>query len=215
MVMLFLIRHGENDYFKDGRLPGRLPGVHLNDRGRQQAEAIALSLGPVPFKAVYASPLERARETAEPLAAARSLEVRILPELADIEVGEWTGRRWKSLQRTPAWKTVQDHPSQFRFPGGESFTEVQQRIVEALEAVRSACGVRGAAAVIFHADPIKLALAHYLGQPLDAFQRLQVRPGSLSLLALNGGRIQILGVNWLPPFSLPAFPQASRRSAVR
>ncbi len=198
MTTLLLIRHGENDFLSKNRLPGHLPGIHLNERGRQQAAALADFLKDVPLAAVYASPLERAVETAEPLARAKGLEIQTVPALADTDVGEWQGRSWKMLRRTRAWKTIQESPSQFRFPGGESFLECQQRVVAALEQIAAAHRPEEIVAVVFHADPIRLAVAYFLGMPLDAFQRLQIDPASLSELRLGKSGPSLVRLNDKP-----------------
>jgi probable phosphoglycerate mutase len=201
MTILLLIRHGDNDYLKENKLPGRLPGVHLNERGRQQAAALAGTLSLLPIKAIYSSPLERAVETAHPLAEAKGLEIQVRPELADTDVGAWVGRSWKSLLRLKAWKIIQEKPSQFCFPGGESFTEAQSRVVTALDSIAS--NHQEMVAVFFHADPIKLALAHYLGMPLDNFQRLTANTGSVTILRVDGMSARVLAFNLIPPFSFP------------
>ena len=204
MTLLLLIRHGENDYSKKRRLPGQQPGIHLNERGLEQAAALAESLKVLPIRAIYSSPLERAVETAAPLAAALGLEIMPRPELMDSNVGEWTGRPLKRLGRLKAWKLVQQAPSRFQFPDGESFRETQNRILDALDAVVAA-HKKEMAAVVFHADPIKLAVAYYLGLPLDYFQRLVVFTGSVTILSLGGPAPALLGFNLLPPFQLPKF----------
>ncbi len=203
MPTLFLIRHGENDYFKQNRLAGRLPGVHLNPRGREQAEALAESLANTLLKAIYSSPLERAVETAEPLAMATRMEVQLRSDLTDTDVGEWAGRSWKALRRTKVWKVIQQTPSRFQFPGGETFVQTQDRVVAALEAIAAAHAARDLIAVIFHADPIKLAVAHYIGLPLDHFQCLIVDPGSVSVLMIGESSARLAALNLKPPFTIP------------
>ncbi len=203
MPTLFLIRHGENDYLAKNRLPGRIPGIHLNGRGREQAAELARTLDRLPIKAIYASPLERAVETAEPLAQSHGLGIQVRPALADTDVGEWEGRSWKALGRTKIWKVIQQTPSQFQFPGGETFVQTQERVVRALDAVASAHADDELVAVVFHSDPIKLAVAHYLGQPLDNFQRLTVHTGSVTILKLDGSSVKMLALNLIPPFSFP------------
>jgi probable phosphoglycerate mutase len=201
VTTLLLIRHGENDYLKNNLLPGRIPGVHLDDEGRQQAEALAAALEKFPIAAIYSSPMERAVETAIPLASAKGLEIQIEQGLSDTDVGEWAGRSWKALERTKAWKVIQQTPSQFRFPGGESFAENQERAVAALERIAAAHKKDKMVAVVFHADPIKLAVAHYLGLPLDKFQRLTARTGSLTILKVDGTKTKLLALNLIPSFS--------------
>lgn len=201
MTLLLLIRHGENDYVKTGRMAGRIPGVHLNEKGKNQARALAEALKDVPIKAVYASPLDRAMETAAPIAESHQLKIVAEPALMDTHVGKWQGRSWKALRLTKAWKIVQNAPSRFRFPEGESFPECQLRIVNALERIIEKRGkAQDIAAVVFHADPIKLAVAHFLGMPLDHFQRLGCDTGSLTALYVNETGANLLKLNQRPPF---------------
>ena len=202
MSTLLLIRHGENDYLKKNRLPGHLPGIHLNERGREQAAELVRTLGQLPIKAIYSSPLERAVETAEPLAQTLGLGIQIRPPLTDVDPGLWTGRSWKDLRRTKDWKVIQHTPSQFQFPGGETFLQAQQRIVAALTAISTA-HKREMVAVVFHADPIKLAVAHYLGLPLDNFQRLTIHAGSVTVMEIGESTARLLASNLIPPFSFP------------
>lgn len=202
MPTLLLIRHGENGYLARNKLPGHRTGIHLNEHGRKQAAELDRCLNRLPVKAVYASPLERAVETAGPLASSLKLEVQLHPGLADIDVGVWTGRSWKVLNRTKNGKIIQDTPSQFRFPGGESFIQVQERVISALDSIVTA-HEHELVAVVFHADPIKLAVAHYLGLPLDHFQRLTVSPGSVTVLHIDGPSGRLLALNLVPPFELP------------
>ncbi len=187
MPTLLLIRHGEN-HFVGKRLAGRLPGVHLNDRGRQQAQIIADRLAKAPITAIYSSPLERAMETAAPLAEAKGIEIRLLPGVMEVDYGEWQNRTLKQLRRFRLWKQVQQSPSQMRFPSGESLLEVQQRAVAALEQIASQHEEKELIAVFSHGDVIRLVTAHYLLMPLDAFQRLGTDTAALTVLifAKNG-----------------------------
>ena len=195
MPLVLLIRHGENEYVKSGKLAGHTPGVHLNERGRQQAGALAEALAGVRLKAIYASPLERAVETAEPIARKHGLEIQLRPDLKDNAIGRWQGRSWKALRRTRAWKVVQQAPSRFRFPEGESFMETQARVVACLEAIVAAHKPKDVLAVVFHADPIKLAVAYYLGMPLDHFQRLGCDTGSITWMYLGPQSAALLRLN--------------------
>jgi probable phosphomutase (TIGR03848 family) len=202
MPALLLIRHGENVFVKQGRLPGRMPGIHLNKRGQAQASSLAESLKNMPIRAIYASPLERAVETAEPLAQALGLAIQLRPGLQDTDVGEWQGAQLKKLRKLALWKRVQQHPSEVRFPGGESFLELQQRQVKEIDLIRLAHKPRDMVAVVFHCDPIKLVLAHYIGLPLDSFQKLVVAPGSVSVLMLGKTGGLLAALNLRPPFVL-------------
>jgi probable phosphoglycerate mutase len=202
MPNLFLIRHGDNDYLAKNKLPGRIPGIHLNGRGQEQAAELARTLSRLPIKAIYSSPLERAVETAEPLAQSLGLGIQLRRDLTDTDVGEWAGRSWKVLSRTRLWKVIQQTPSQFQFPGGETFVQAQERVAHALDDIAKTHGDE-LIAVVFHADPIKLAVAHYLGMPLDTFQRLMISTGSVTILKIDGSTVKLLALNLIPPFSFP------------
>ena len=175
-------------------LPGRAPGLHLSDDGRRQADAAAQRIARLErVAAVYASPLERARETAMPIARARGLALRIERGLLELDVGSWTGSRLDRVSKRPEWSTVQRYPSGFRFPDGESFVEMQARVTGTL--ARLVDRHRGGVVVaVSHADPIKVALAHALGMHLDLFQRLVVAPGSITTLAYGALGPTVLGM---------------------
>jgi probable phosphoglycerate mutase len=200
MPLLLLIRHGENDYTKTHKLAGRLPGVHLNEQGQNQAEALGEALKDVPLKAIYSSPLDRAMETATPIASARRLEIIPEPDLLEVNVGKWQGKSLKVLRLMKVWKVVQHSPSRFRFPEGESFLETQTRIVSALERIAQKHKPKDVAVVVFHADPIKLAVAHFLGMPLDHFQRLGCDTGSLTAMHIGETGASLIKLNQRPPF---------------
>ncbi len=195
MTTIYLIRHGENDWIGQ-RLPGWTPGLHLNARGRAQAHRLAELLADVRLEAVYSSPLERARETAAPLARSKSLRVRRRAGLAEMRVGSWQGQRLRSLRRRKLWPVIQFAPSLARFPGGESFVEAQARIAAELHALRGLHPRRNAAIACFsHGDIIKLAVAHVLGLPLDLFQRVLVAPASITVVHLASGRALLSRLN--------------------
>jgi probable phosphomutase (TIGR03848 family) len=193
MTLLLLIRHGLTDA-TGNRLYGTSPGIHLSGQGREQAERLAERLSPVRLAAIYSSPLERCRETADAIAKGRRLGVEILPDLGEVEYGEWTGRSFKAVRRTALWRRVHELPSSVRFPGGQSLGEVLERGVRALEMIASR-HPRGLVAVVSHGDVIRLVLAHHAGIHIDLFHRLQVDPASVSALALGDGAPRILRVN--------------------
>jgi broad specificity phosphatase PhoE len=203
MPIFLLIRHGENPFVKQDRLPGRLPDIHLNQRGREQAAALAETLQAQPIRAIYSSPLERAVETAEPLARALGLPIQLRPGLLDTDVGVWQGLLVRDLRKLPGWKQEQTHSSTFRFPGGESFIELQGRLVREIESLVAAHKPKDMLAVVFHSDPIKLVLAHFLGMPLDNFQRFGVAAGSVSILQVGKSGSRLAALNLLPPFVIP------------
>ena len=195
MTTFLLIRHGENDWV-GRRLPGWTPGLHLNRRGTAQAEALVELLRPVRLAAIYSSPLERALETARPLARAKGLAVHRSVGLAEMRVGEWQGQSLRRLSRRKLWPVIQSTPSLARFPGGESFVEAQARIVTELEALRRKHASRQAIVACFsHADMIKLAVAYFVGLPLDMFQRLAVEPASVTALHVGDRRAILLRLN--------------------
>jgi probable phosphoglycerate mutase len=201
MTLLLLIRHGENEYVKSGKMAGRLPGVHLNEKGHKQAHALAEALKEVPLKAVYSSPLERAVETAKPIAESHKLKIVKEPALMETDIGKWQGRSWRVLGLTKLWRVVQNAPSRFRFPEGESFLEAQTRYVNAIERIiRRHNKPRDVIAVVFHADPIKLVVAQFLGMPLDHFQRLSCDTGSLTAIFASETRANLIKLNLRPPF---------------
>ncbi len=204
MPLLLLIRHGENDYTKKARLAGRTPGVHLNEHGRQQADELAAALAHVPIKAVYSSPLERAMETALPIARLLKQEVRVEAGLLESDVGQWQGKSLRRLALTRYWRVIVQAPSRARHPGGESFMETQSRVVSSLDSICARYKPRDIVACVFHADPIRLAVAHYLGLPLDHFQRLGCDTGAATLLAVGESGAKLLWMNRLPPGLFPA-----------
>lgn len=188
------MRHGHTP--TTGKLlPGRAPGLHLSDDGRAQAEAVAERLATLKsIDAIYSSPLERTRETAAPIAKARGLKVKVERGLIEMDIGEWTGCELKAVSKLPEWKGVQRYPSGFRFPGGESFTDCQARMVATVARLRAAHPGQTVVAVS-HADPIKAAIGHAMGSHLDFFQRFSVSPCSVSAVAYADGGPMVLSVN--------------------
>lgn len=193
VTTFLLIRHATND-FVDKALAGRLSGVHLNEEGRRQAEILAERLQHVTIDSIYSSPLERALQTAEPLARRMGLTIQLREKLLEIETAEWTGKTFDALAGDPQWKRFNSLRSATRCRGGEHMLEVQLRIVDELEELRERSPDR-TVAVISHGDVIKGALAHYLGVPLDLFHRIEISPASISTLALADWGPRILGIN--------------------
>jgi probable phosphoglycerate mutase len=188
------VRHGQTPT-TGSTLPGRAPGLHLADSGRTQADVAATRLALLKrIDAVYASPLERTRETAAPIARARKLAVRIDRGLLECDFGDWTGRKLNELRKLPEWNAVQRYPSGFRFPDGESFTEMQTRMVTAVDRLvtRHSGGV---VVAVSHADPIKAAVAHAMGVHLDLFQRVVISPCSISAIMYSSSGSVVLSVN--------------------
>ncbi len=194
-TLVVFVRHGQTPT-TGSTLPGRASGLHLADKGNEQANAVAERLAPFKGKvaAVYASPLERTRETAQPIAKQLGLRVRTSKGLLECDFGEWTGAELKALMKLPEWKQVQRYPSGFRFPGGESFVDMQARIVD--EVTRLVAEHRGKVVVaVSHADPIKAAVAHAVGTHLDLFQRIVVSPCSVTAIVYGNDSPVVLCVN--------------------
>ena len=210
MTLLLLVRHGHTP--TAGKiLTGWSRGVHLTERGREQARALAERLDGVPVQAIYSSPLERCRETAAPLARARGLEVRTRRDLLEVDYGEWTGRSIRQLARTKLWGSVQRSPSSVRFPGGETLRGVQARSVDAVRAIAEE-HPDGTVGIVTHADVVRLLLADLAGMHLDLYQRLAVEPGSVSAVTLHDGHARILKGNDTGDLSslAPAPPSGKR-----
>ena len=195
MTIIVLLRHGENDWVKKQRLAGWLPGVHLNEKGHQQAQDAAQRLRRLPVKALYSSPVTRCLETAEYVARTFDLEINQLEELGEVRYGAWEGKKIKNLAQKPLWNSVQFFPSRMRFPEGEALREVQFRMIQVLEQL-SLQHPEETIVAVSHADAIKLVLAHYLGVHIDLFQRISVSPASVSVLFLaQSGMMRVLRVN--------------------
>jgi probable phosphoglycerate mutase len=200
---LLLIRHAANDWVGE-RLAGWTPGVHLNDEGRAQVTALVGRLAGISLAAIYSSPLERTMETAQPLAQAHDLALQVREELGEARFGQWTGRALKDLKDEELWPVVQVYPSGARFPGGESFREVQARMVAELDAIRDNHAGQ-TVAIVSHSDPIKMAVAHYLGLSLDLFQRLTISPASVTAFAFTHFGPRLICLNHtgaLPSFKI-------------
>lgn len=202
MPDLLLIRHGENNLHRRGIIAGRMSGVHLNANGVRQAEQLARSLRELPITALYSSPLERCLETAEPLS--KALELPVVPDagLLESDVGKWQGKSVRALALSKYWRVVQRSPSRAGHPGGESFIQTQTRIVGALESICGQHRARDMVACVMHSDPIKLAVAHFIGLPLDHFQRLGCDPASVTRIAVGPSSARLLWLNWRPPFAV-------------
>jgi len=201
MTTVFLIRHGHTDW-ADKKLAGWLPDVHLNDAGRKQAEALVDRLAPIKFDALYSSPLERALETAVPLARARDLKIARLAGIGEVKYGDWQGKPLRQLSKKKEWLVVQTAPSLWRFPNGESMREMQSRAVAAVERL-AADHPKGTLALYSHGDVIKSIVAHFIGMPLDIFQRLMIAPASITVLGLGRFGVRLLRLNDTGPFVAP------------
>jgi len=180
-TLLLLVRHGQTP--TTGKiLPGRTPGLNLSDHGRDQAARVAQRLVALPVTAIYSSPLERTIQTADPTAQDLGLPIYREPGLLEGDFGDWTGAQLADLMKLPEWQTVQQRPDQFRFPNGESFSEMRDRVVATLTMLRNRHP--GGTVVCFsHADLIRIAVSDALGNSLNKFQRISIGPCSVSAIA--------------------------------
>lgn len=192
---VLLVRHGATAT-TGTVLPGRAPGLHLSERGAGQAQGAAERLAELARKpsALYVSPLERARETAAPIAKVLRLRPVLERGLLECDFGTWTGKRLSTLRRRSDWRAVQHAPSTFRFPEGESFTEMQLRIWTTLERLARKHRNR-TIVVVSHADPIKAAVTYAQGVPLDLFQRTVISTCSVSAISFTDSTPVVLCVN--------------------
>ena len=193
-TLIIIVRHGKTP--STGKLlPGRAKGLHLSETGKQEALVVAERLSKIKkVAAIYASPLERARETAAPIAKALKQKVIINKGLLECDFGDWTGEELAKLMKLPEWSNVQRAPSTFRFPKGESFTEMQTRMVSTLDDLRKKHS-GGVVICVSHADPIKAAVAHAMGTHIDLFQRIVISTCSVTAVSYSSFGPVVLTVN--------------------
>jgi probable phosphomutase (TIGR03848 family) len=196
MTTVLLVRHGLTDANTSGVLAGWTPGVHLAAKGREQAQALAERIATVPITAIVSSPLERCQETAAYIASGRDgLDLQTDERLGECRYGDWQGQSLKTLAKDPLWKVVQGHPSAATFPGGESLRETQARAVESIRTHNAGFGDDAIWIAVSHGDVIKAVLADALGMHLDAFQRIQVDPCSMSVVNYTSMRPFVVRMN--------------------
>jgi probable phosphoglycerate mutase len=193
MTIFHLLRHGEHAV--QGRIcAGRMPGVILSERGRGEAEGAARRLSELDISAIYASPVERAQQTAEIVGRHLSLPVKTLDDLAELDFGEWTGLTFDEVRKDPRWPEWASHRSLSCIPGGETMRAVQRRVVEALMEMR-ADHPDEAVVVVSHGDVIRAALVFALGMPLDFYSRIEVATASLSTMRIDANGVRVIAVN--------------------
>jgi broad specificity phosphatase PhoE len=184
VTTLYLVRHGSNDWIQRG-IAGRTPHVHLNTHGKDQAAALATWFESRAVQAIYSSPLERAQETAEVIGCRLNLPIVIDEDLNELDFGDWNGKPFTELDPLPDWQKFNALRSQTRPPNGESFLEVQNRMVKfTMGAFERHQGLQ--VVIVGHGDPIRSVLMHFLGIPIDFHARLDVRVGSISVLEFDG-----------------------------
>jgi probable phosphomutase (TIGR03848 family) len=201
VATVVLVRHGRTPANSGGLLAGRAPGVHLDDVGRAQAEAVARRLGVLSLARVVSSPLERTIETARVIIRAQAADLRVRRDrgLTECGYGDWTGRALKELVKEPLWRTVQAHPSAVQFPGGESLADVQHRAVATVRRhdgeVAAEHGPHALWVAVSHGDVIKAVVADALGLHLDQFQRIVADPCSVTVIRYTPQRPFVVHLN--------------------
>lgn len=196
---LLIIRHGQSTWNVEHRLPGQLPGVALTEEGRKQAERLADALKILPISAVISSPLERARETAKYLIHERNLELRFEPDLMDTDVGPWSGQVIGDLSKNdPAWKAYVKDPT-VAPEGIETFPQVQQRVVAAVDRWLRQEDIGAYPAFVAHADVIKLLLAHYMHLDAARAGGLLIDNASVSIVEIDKeDPARVVAIGWSP-----------------
>ena len=195
-TLVLLVRHGQTPT-TGIELYGRKPGVLLSDIGLGQAKNVAQRIsarGSERIEAVYCSPLERTKQTAQAISTELDLKVKQDRGLIELDVGDWTGRKLAQLRKLKSWSSVQKYPSGFRFPNGESFTEMQTRMAGAVNRLVEKHPGKAIVAVS-HADPIRALVAHAMGTHLDLFQRTVVSPCSVTAILYTPNGPVVLSVN--------------------
>lgn len=198
-MTVILVRHGRSTSNSAHTLAGRSDGVDLDDRGREQADALVERVGSLPVRAIVRSPLLRCRRTVEPLAAALGLEPVVDERLSEVDYGGWTGRAIGDLVKEPLWAVVQQQPSAAVFPDGEGLAQVQARAVAAIRERDRRLAEQHEGDTLWlactHGDVIKAVLADALGMHLDGFQRITADPASLSVVRYTPIRPFVMHVN--------------------
>lgn len=212
---LLLIRHASNDYLKENRFAGWIPGIHLNAQGQREADALARRLQHISLHALYSSPLERARDTANAVAMCQHLDINIVPALGDTRIGEWEGKLIKEVEHTETWKQLQAKPVGVKIGGGESIDEVQARMIAAIDKM-IAHHPKQIVAVFSHADPIKTVVAHFLKMDLNEFQRIIISPASVTVFFIDENGAKLFRLNdsaKLPSFKPEEKPNEKEKEA--
>ena len=196
---LLFIRHGQSTWNAEELLPGQLPGIPLDEKGREQAALLADALAPLPISAIISSPLERALQTAVVLAQAKGLDVQLEPDLIDTDVGRWAGQSYKELGKIdPEWKTYVKDPT-VAPEGVETFPQVQRRAVAAVERWRKQDNIGAYPAFVAHADIVKLLIAHYTGLDAGRAGTLVIENASVSIVEWDGEhRPRVIAISWSP-----------------
>jgi broad specificity phosphatase PhoE len=198
-VTIFLVRHGETDWHREGRVVGD-GDAGLNADGINQAHAVMTALEGLEIIEVVSSPALRAMQTAEVLAGPGTLEIARDPRLADFHIGPWAGMKFDALAVDPDYKRFAADPLAERLPGGELLTAIRDRAIGSLHQTLADNGAGENVVVVTHANIIRIILAHYLGASLASFHRIRISPGSLTLLRFSATEEipRVLAVNVVP-----------------
>jgi probable phosphoglycerate mutase len=196
MGVFHLLRHGEHGLL--GRvLAGRMPGVGMTERGRAEIASQAERLAAEKIAAIYASPLQRTRESAEIVAARLGLPIAFRDDLIELDFGEWTGATFDSIRADPRWQAWSTQRSLAAIPGGESMRAVQQRVVAALLELNER-HLHETVVLVSHGDVIRAVLLFALGMPLDFYNRIEIGQGSISTIRIDAGGIRVLTLSERP-----------------
>jgi broad specificity phosphatase PhoE len=199
MTTILLIRHGDNESLSK-YLPGHLTGIHLNETGKAQALLVAESLKDVQITSIISSPLERAVETATPLAEKLNLSVDIQKGFIEMNTGLWTGKNFTEIKEDPVWKLLREDPENHTFPDGETFADAQERLWDALKTTIETQDDNAIVAIFSHSDCIKLLLAKAMDAPMRRYYSFSIDPASLSILIFKKNRIYLDGLNLKLPY---------------
>jgi probable phosphoglycerate mutase len=199
-MRLVLIRHAHSEANAAGILSGRLPNVHLSEKGTEQAKRLADRLGYFAISELRISPMERCFETVQPwinqflAPKSKGFEPVIDPELTEVDYGSWSGRKLSVLSKNKLWRTVQQTPSRMYFPAGEGIANMQSRAMKSVHEM-VASKKKGAAVIVSHGDVIKSVIASALGMHLDEFQRIIIDPASVSILEYSEMKPRVILLN--------------------
>ena len=195
MSLVVLVRHAHSQANAAGILSGRRPNIALSEKGRTQAQELAIRLGELKVKELRVSPLQRCIETIDPWVSTKSRIRRIEDHgITEVDYGKWSGRTLRSLSREKLWKIVQENPSRVFFPDGEGMANMQARAIESMHLALSSTGT-GAVVMVSHGDVIKALVAANLGMRLDDFQRIIIDPASVTVFDFSSKTPRLLLLN--------------------
>ena len=193
MAKFLLIRHGDTDYV-DEALAGRIDSP-LSEFGLEQSQQIAQALYQIPINAIYASPLKRTQQTANPLSQKLNLEVKIVKGLNQVDFGDWQGLSFDALIKDPRWETFQENPALTEIPGGENGCMVRERVTEAILQISNQSPQDATIAVFSHGSIIRHIVTSFIGMPLENLNQIRIAPASITTLEIIQDRGKLLHLN--------------------